>query len=405
MIPLSVANILHHRLRSALSALGVAIGVCMLVTLSGLARGSISEIAGRWKGVQADLIVYPTRVGENVVTLSGAGLSAGQLKAVERLSLAGRPAVRRVVPVYINSAKIGSQSHNVSGVRPEDLPALLGSGGAARVVAGRLLGSQAGFERWLQERLASAGDEVIDVSPEELARHGALEMVIDARLARVARLKVGDPVHAANHTFTVVGIVPEGALSRAFIPLVTAQFIFDRRLDWCTLAFVQLEHGVDAGAAARALRAGNRLEARGLDEYRGMLESTFSVMFVYVDAVNAVTLVVAFLFILVTLYMVVLQHIREIAILKAMGAARRYILGNIVGESLLLTGAGAGLGLALAPLAGWAIGLIRPLLTVTITWQWCATGAAVAVAGGVLAALYPAWYAMRIDVIEALRAE
>jgi len=48
MVPLPLANILQHKLRSLLTAAGIAAAVCMLITLSGLARGSLYEIADRW---------------------------------------------------------------------------------------------------------------------------------------------------------------------------------------------------------------------------------------------------------------------------------------------------------------------------------------------------------------------
>ena len=50
MTYLPLANILHHKLRSVMSALGIGIGICMLVTLSGLARGSLFEITLRSRG-------------------------------------------------------------------------------------------------------------------------------------------------------------------------------------------------------------------------------------------------------------------------------------------------------------------------------------------------------------------
>jgi len=126
---------------------------------------------------------------------------------------------------------------------------------------------------------------------------------------------------------------------------------------------------------------------------------------VYVDAVNAVTLVVAFLFILVTLYTMVIQRTREIAILRSMGAARLYILREVLAESLILTflGAAAGVGLSLAAAA--IIQAALPLLTVTITWEWIATAAVVALVGGTAAAMYPGWCAIRVDVVEALNFE
>jgi len=61
---LPLANILHHTLRSTLSALGIGIGICMLVTLSGLARGTLYEVADRWEQVRADLIAYLRQVDQ-----------------------------------------------------------------------------------------------------------------------------------------------------------------------------------------------------------------------------------------------------------------------------------------------------------------------------------------------------
>ena len=91
MVPLPIANIMHHKLPSALSALGVAIGVCMLITLSGLARGSLGEVADRWEGVDADIIVYPAQWSDNITTISGGGLSGKRGTDHQRNHLPGRP--------------------------------------------------------------------------------------------------------------------------------------------------------------------------------------------------------------------------------------------------------------------------------------------------------------------------
>ena len=78
---LPLANILHHKLRSVLSALGIGVGICMLITLSGLARGSLSEIADRWEAVNADLIAYPKNWGNNIANLVGAAVLADKIAA------------------------------------------------------------------------------------------------------------------------------------------------------------------------------------------------------------------------------------------------------------------------------------------------------------------------------------
>ena len=120
---------------------------------------------------------------------------------------------------------------------------------------------------------------------------------------------------------------------------------------------------------------------------------------------NVVTLVVAFLFILVTLYTAVIQRRREIAILRSMGATRRYILWEVAAESAILTACGTGVGVAMSFGAAAAIQAARPLLTVTITWGWILIAAAAAGAGAAVAAIYPAVAAVRTDVVAALTLE
>ena len=403
MIPLSVANVLHHKLRSALSALGVAIAVCMLITLSGLARGTLGEVADRWEAVDADLIVYPARWGENITTLSGGGLTDKDAEFLRALSVSGKPAVARAVPVFVERLAIAGGIHNVMGVDPQYLPALLGGGGIAP--GGRVFDPRGECAEWLKAELSRPVDTPTDIPDEELAAHGGLEMIVDSRLARAGGLKVGDRVYAAGHHFTVVGIVPEGALARAFIPRATAEFLFAGQLGRYTLMFVSVREGVRLGAVRQAIARTRRLAAVGVNEYRGLLQDRFGIIYVYVDAVNVVTLIVAFLFILVTLYTIVLQRTREIAILRSMGAGGGYVAAEVLRESLLLTGLGVAGGIGLSFAAAAAIEALMPYLTVRITWTWVALAAGAAGVGGVVAALYPAWWAMRVDVVEALSLE
>ncbi len=404
MTYLPLANILHHKLRSALSALGVGIGVCMLITLSGLSRGSLDEVADRWEAVDADLIVYPAQLSSNITTLNGGGLAEGDVQAVRQLAVGGQACVQRVVPVFLHRVRIGDSEHNVVGVAPEDLPALLG--GRAILPPGRAFDPDDAFARWLRSELSGGPqDEVLVLSDEELARHGGLEMVVDTRLARDAGLKLGGKVLAAGKSFEVVGVVRAGALARAFMPLATAQLLGAGGTGRYTLLFVKLREGTEPGRAIAAVRAAGGLTAMALGEYRAMLQQRFGVMYVYVDAVNAVTLVVAFLFILLTLYTMVIERRREIAILRSMGATRRFIFGEVVAESMILTACGTAAGVAMSLAAAAGIEALRPLLTVRITPGWVAIAAAAATVGAALAAVYPAVNAMRTDVIEALTLE
>jgi len=402
---LPMANILHHKLRSALSALGIGIGVCMLVTLAGLSRGSLDEVADRWEAVNADLIVYPAGWGENITTLSGIGLSdryAGKILA-EFPDL-----VHQAAPVFCWQVRLAGQDHLAVGVDPAQWPMLAGG---KKLRAGRLFDPDGRFAEWIQRTLLTAAqgadDEPIEIARSDLSdpRHNGLEIVIDSRLAAAGHFRLGQTVSFSNHDWTIVGIAPDGVMARVFMPRRTAQFLFGSgSITRSTLIFLKLRAGVDGDEAARRIKHLGP-DVVQLRQYRDLLRQKFGIMFVYVDAVNAVALTIAFLFIMIVLYTMVLQSTREIAILKSCGASNAFVVRQVLMESLLLTAAGVAAGLVMSLLAAWAIQEFGPLLTVTITWPWVATAVAAALAGALLSALYPAWRATRVDMVDVLTLE
>ena len=401
MTYLPLANLLHHKLRSALSAIGIGIGICMLVTLSGLSRGSLYEVADRWEGVDADLFAYPDIWEGSITSLSGVGLPD---KYADAMLAEHGDIVQDVVPVFLWQVRLGGQGQLAAGVDTGCFAALTGG---RVLIEGRVFDPDGRFASWLEGRLlgpSAGGDEPVAISPADLAdpRHRGLEMVVDARLAKAAGITLNQTVSMAGHDFSVVGIVPAGGLSRVFMPRRTAQYLFGSGdITKSTLLFVKLRKGIDPDLAARELhRLG--VEVVQISQFRHMLENQFGIMFVYVDAVNAVAIAIAFLFIMITLYTMVLQRTREIAILKSSGASNAFIVRQVLAESLMLTGVGTAAGIAMSFAAGAIAEAFFPLLTVRIGVHWVAIGVAVAAIGAIVSACYPAWRAARIDMVEAL---
>jgi len=397
---LPLANLLHHKLRSALSALGVAIAVGMLITLSGLARGSLAEVADRWEMIDADLIAYPRLWGDNITTLAGPGISD---RYADLLKQKHPDMIQYVVPVFLWQVKLAGQDQLAVGVDPRQLHVLSGT---TRLKAGRIFDPQGRFSRWIEQKLLEPPDQADETSegPDQqldLPADG-LELVIDSRLARAGGYHVGQRVRLADHDWTIVGIVPAGGMARVYMPRRAAQFLFGcGDVTRSTLMFVKLtDLAKQADALARLQLPAVRVVP--LDQYRRMLTERFSVMFMYVDTVNSVTLIVAFLFIATALYTTVLQHRRQIAILMSCGASKRFILAQVVSESAMLTCAGAAGGIAGAFVAADLIQKVKPLLTVRITPQWVLIALAACAIGAVLSALYPAWQATRVDMVESL---
>lgn len=404
MACLPLANILHHKVGSLLSAFGIGIGVCMMITLAGLSRGTFNEVVDRWAAVDADLIVCPAST--NLTMASGGAISLSALDRIAQVSdPAGRRVAQHVLPVYLARLTIGKREHNLFGLRADDFAHFTRQ---PKMLSGRLPDPEGQFERWLAERFDRAAEsgELLDIAPHELAAAGGLELAIDDVLARDLGATVGDMVSAAGHQWTIVGVYRTGAVSRAVAPLAALQYLFSAQRDRVTLLFVKLAPGIAQPQAVQSLRsAAPGQNVVPLSEYKAMLMQNFGLMYAYVDAVNIIALAIAFLFIMVTLYTMVLQRTREIAILKSMGAGWPFLLRNVLAESMALTAAGAGAGIVMSFAAAWLIERFRPDLTVAITARWVGIGLLAALGGGLAASLYPAWRAGRVDVAEAMTLE
>jgi len=121
-------------------------------------------------------------------------------------------------------------------------------------------------------------------------------------------------------------------------------------------------------------------------------------------AVALVGLMVGVIGVMNIMLVAVTQRTREIGIRKAIGARRRAVLFQFLVEAATLTGLGGLVGIVLGALVGF-------IVTFALDWHyslsivWTFVGLALSVGTGLLAGLYPAWRASRLDPIVALRYE
>ena len=100
----------------------------------------------------------------------------------------------------------------------------------------------------------------------------------------------------------------------------------------------------------------------------------------------------------------VTERTREIGIMKAVGARNREVMQLFLVESVLLGAFGALVGLPLGVAGGW-VATRYAEIPLTLAPGWFAVAVGVGVFVGVVAGLYPAWRAARVDPIDALRYE
>jgi len=139
------------------------------------------------------------------------------------------------------------------------------------------------------------------------------------------------------------------------------------------------------------------------DAITGILDRIFGTIFIVAIAVPGIALIVGAIVIMNIMLVSVTERTKEIGIRKSLGARQRDILKQFLFESATMATIGGAVGVMIA----WLVGKI---VTQVFFQTYLSVGAvliAIAVAGGfgILAGLFPAWKAARLDPIEALRAE
>jgi putative ABC transport system permease protein len=417
MLSLALANLSHRKLRTALSALAVGLGIALMLVSKGLATGSIAEVSDRLQSVDAELVVLPAQ--ENIIFTNGAPFGGAFERHLARQADERGPLATAVLPVFFAQLNMGGQQQRVFGVDPQHMKLFLGP---RRVLDGKVFDRAPRMAHRVADRLkASAAAtstepvRVVPMSDAELA--DGLELVIDDRLRSVGFFdqklgrqrpyEVGDEIRLMGRPFRIVGVVEAGVAGRVFAPILTLREMLNGGEPWSSMFFIKLRTDADPVAAAklfeRALGDQARVELK--TEYGRLLQESFAQVSAYMNATSALALVVSFLIILLTMYTMVVERTREIGVLKSLGMTRLGLLRLSITEALVVSGIGVALGIGLAYIAKWALAILKPLLTCDLAGGLLLTAVVLGVVGGVLSALYPGYRAARLEPAVALNHE
>lgn len=389
MDSLIAANITQRPLRTAISIIGVALGVVLVTLFVGLARGMMHDAARRQSNVDAEVRFLP---GGNV-------------------SLAGNPLMlqARYADAIVNGVQPTADDPDI-----EPKPPIQGVA-ATSPVGEYVQGSVAGIGFEMVDGLDYAS--FVKTTHLTLAKGRALgdgrtpgseyEAIVDHYYADSGKdvdghpIRLGSKITVLGHEFTIVGVYEPSMLARVKIPLHTMQQLLGGAEN-CTFVMVKCERPELADQVMEQLRRyypGNYVISTS--DIPALYSQGLVPVEIFLDVVIGLGLIISVLVILLAMYTTIIERTREIGILKSLGASKRFIVMTIEKEALLISAMGVAVGFVAAVIGKlWLEANTR--LMVDLEPRWLLIAAVIGVMGGIIGAIYPAMRAANLDPVDAI---
>ncbi|MDI5969400.1 ABC transporter permease [Streptomyces sp. SL13] len=387
----SVAGVLQRPARAVLTALGTVLGVGSFVAVLGLTATATSQIDGRF-----------TRLAATEVTVHDV---AGQYTDFEPLSF---------------PADAEQRVESLHGVEHAGVMWSVQLGKDAQVSSTPLANATAGS----QIQVEAASSEAVRAAEPTLLQGQLYNRWHDATRQHVALISAGiasqlgittldtqPAVFIGNQAFTVIGIISDvrrrpDLLLSVIVPRSTALQLWGPPKDGADMlistrigAAQQVAH--EAPVALRpdhpeylqAVPPPDPQSLRsGVGKDLGQLFLLLATVCLFIGAVGIAN----------TTLVAVMERTGEIGLRRALGARSRHVLVQFLTESAVLGTVGGVIGTSLGTLTVLGVATLREW-TPVIQPATVLAAPAIGLATGVLAGLYPAWRAARIQPVEALR--
>jgi putative ABC transport system permease protein len=404
-VGIALSSVRANKVRAALTVLGVAIGVTVVIAMGSAITGINHSITAILESAGPKTF-FVQRYFDGGLTVSDGSDELSPWRRMPWITVEEAELIRRLPTV--RDVNIGEYTNGPVSFEGIDLKSVNIAGFSPSFV------------------LVNGGDIIAGRSftPIEYAA-GARVAVINDKLAESlfpGRDPIGKTIKIFGEPFQVVGLHAEAASlfsnadePRLAIPHTVFTKVADYERGWMEVAVIPTETVTTFDAqdeVTAAMRSARRLKPgdannfaivtqdRVLDAFNKVTAAFFVVMI----ALSSVALMVGGVGVVAIMMISVTERTREIGVRTALGATRGEIMFQFLVEAATLTLLGCLIGMALGALVAWGIRTFSPI-PATIPLVSVIAALVTSILTGVLFGLYPASKAARLDPVEALRYE
>jgi putative ABC transport system permease protein len=404
---MAIKSLLTNKLRSALTMLGMIIGVGSVIALMSIGRGAQASILSSFDRLGTNLLSVVPSSGDASSGMGGFALTTPSLTLKDAEAIENAYGVVMVAPANENFIQLDTGNEMkfavLEGVTPEYL---------------RVMNHDVTSGQFITQSDVNSRSLSVVLGPDTAsALFGDKDPLGQTVKIKGYRFKVVGVLEAVGGT--MMGISMDNV---AYVPITTFQSrLFPQRTASGEDAVQQIavritDSNVIPDTRAdieNVLRRRHRISADENDDFsvisQQQMVSTINqvtgVFSIFLGAIASISLIVGGIGIMNIMLVSVTERTREIGIRKAIGAKRRDILVQFLLESGVLSLIGGGIGI----LGGWLVSFIISQIPVSgmtiqalVTSDIVALAVGVSILIGVASGIYPAMRAARLNPIDAL---